>query len=98
MNVSSLRAELDELERAGYGDCRVTVYPALSEDEALGKYVLDFTGEEFGVVEVDLPGWPKEGFISLVFDMLDVDDAAAVEQSAPADAQGVPPLSAVEPK
>jgi hypothetical protein len=70
MNVTALRAELEELERAGYGECRVSVYPALSEDEALGKYVLDFTGEEFAVVEIDLPGWPKDGFISLVFDLL----------------------------
>jgi hypothetical protein len=61
------------LELAGYGECRVSVYPALSEDEALGKYVLDFTGEEFIVREVDLPGPPSEGFVSLVFDLLHED-------------------------
>ena len=44
MNVSTLRTELEALERAGYGHCRVSVYPALSEDERLGNYVLDLPG------------------------------------------------------
>jgi hypothetical protein len=74
MNVTQLRAELEELELAGYGQCRVSVYPALSEDEASGKHVLDFTGQEFTVREVDVPGGTVEGFVTLVFDTVDRQD------------------------
>jgi hypothetical protein len=71
MNLNTLRAELEELERAGYGECRVSVYPAVSEDEVLGKYVLDFTGEEYAACELDVPPSPADGLVMLVFDLVD---------------------------
>ena len=82
VNLTDLRAELEALERVGYGDCRVSVYPALSEDGVLGKHVLDFTGLEFTVCELDVPRSPDDGLVVLVFDMVEPADLAAMPVSA----------------
>ncbi len=69
MNITQLRAELEELEQAGYGRCRVSVYPALSEDAATGRYILDFNGTEYAACELDVPPSPSDGLVTLVFDL-----------------------------
>lgn len=68
MNVTSLRQELEKLERAGYGHCRLEVHPTSCDYDAAGTLTLDFTATDYGVSDVFVPGWPDEGFVTLIFD------------------------------
>ena len=69
MNVTALRAELDKLERAGYGHCRVEAFPCMDVDEDTGEFDLDFVTTNYGVCGVHIPGPPSERFVSLLFDL-----------------------------
>jgi hypothetical protein len=60
VNLAALRKEPEELEQAGYGACRVELYPLESEDETTGKYALDFNGVGYEAYDIDVPDPPGE--------------------------------------
>jgi len=63
VNVSELRARLEELERDGYGPCDVEVHLDPCDGPATP---LDLA-TTYHVRSVEIPGYVVEGFVALYF-------------------------------
>jgi hypothetical protein len=74
MNVTALRAELAALERDGYGDCSVEVWPDEGCDGDGGTFVMRRT-HDYEVDAIHIPGPPHEGYVSLLFAQVEPDEA-----------------------
>lgn len=72
MNVTQLRQRLEELERAGNGDCRVEVSPTPPPPQVinsgdLSDLGIDFAAEDYGVTDVDIRPWQRGLAVTLLF-------------------------------
>lgn len=76
MNLAALPKDSEELGLAGYGACRVELYPIESADEVTGRQVLDLDGVGDEAHDLDVSGPPSADYLTLSLRPMEAADEA----------------------